>query len=360
MMLEIDGSMGEGGGSVVRMAVALSAACGTPVKIFNVRTKRPKPGLRSQHLRAVEAVGLLSSAKVEGLKLNSTELIFEPRKPAAGRFKIEIGTAGSTMLVLQALMPAAAFAPGLVEVEIRGGTDNPLAPPVDYMKNVTLPVLQKMGLRVELECLRRGHYPHGGGIVRAKIHPVKKLTPLVLGKNPGVKRIEGVAHCVRLPTHIATRMAHSAKRALLKAGYTDVEIKTETYEPSEDPHLGPGGGIVLWAELESGGMMGASSLARKGVPAERIGERTASDLAQQLKTGASVDRYLTDQLIPYVALADGTSEFKSAELTLHALTNIALVEKIVGARFGVEGEFKEPGVIRAEGVSLSNPNYSEE
>jgi RNA 3'-phosphate cyclase len=338
---------------VLRTAVALSAACQKPIRIFNIRARRPKPGIRPQHLRAVGAVAKLCRARVHGLQLDSRELVFEPGEVSAGRFKIDIGTAGSTTLVLQALLPAAAFAPQPLEFEITGGTDNPLAPPVDYMKNVTLRALGFMGYSVELECLRRGHYPRGGGLVRARIKPAAKLSPLKLTEGGAVRTIEGIAHCVQLPSHVAKRMAHAASRTLISAGYSEVHIKTETYDPFRDPHLGPGGGITLWAELESGAVIGASALAKRGKPAEEVGRDAAKTLVRQLQRNAAVDRYLTDQLVPYLALAEGTSEIKSAELTLHALTNIALVERIVGVKFSLKGEVGESGIIRVAGIGRS-------
>lgn len=349
-MIEVDGSIGEGGGAVLRTALALSAVGQRPIHIFNIRAKRTKPGFQPQHLRGVEALAKLTNARVKGLRLNSTELTFEPSAIEGGRYRVNIGTAGSTTLILQILMPAAAFAPKPIDAEITGGTDNPMAIPIDFMKNVTLPTLQKMGYQGEVECVRRGHYPRGGGIVRARIGPVEKLQALKLTEPGKVVRIAGMAHCVRLPAHIATRMAHAASMDLIKAGHAKVDIKAESYPPTRDPHLGPGTGITLWAETESGAVLGASSLGKRGKPAEQVGREAAKNLLKQLQTGYAVDRHLTDQLVPYLALAKGESEIMSTELTSHALTNIALVEQILGVKFEVEGELKQSGRIRVEGL----------
>jgi len=354
-MIEIDGSIGEGGGAVLRTALALSAVSRKTVHIYNIRAKRTKPGLQPQHLRGVEALAKLTNARVEGLGLHSKELKFEPSAIGGGRYRVDIGTAGSTTLILQILMPAAAFARKPVEVEITGGTDNPFAPPIDFLKNVTLPTLRKMGYQGEVKCIQRGHYPRGGGIVRARIEPVEKLQALKLTEPGKVVHIAGVAHCVRLPTNIATRMAHAASMALIKAGHAKVDTKAESYPPTKDPHLGPGTGITLWAETESGAILGASSLGKRGKPAEQVGREAAEGLIKQLQTGHAVDRYLTDQLVPYLALAEGESTITSTELTSHALTNIALVEQILGVRFEVEGELKQPGLIRVEGLGHTMP-----
>ena len=352
-MIDVDGAIGEGGGAVLRTALALSAVSRKPIHIYNIRAKRAKPGLAPQHLRGVEALTKLTRARVEGLSLRSTELKFEPGTMEGGRYRVDIGTAGSTTLILQVLMPAAAFAGKRVEVQITGGTDNPLAPPIDYLINVTLPMLRKMGYIATVERVRRGHYPRGGGLVRASIQPVEKLRALQLTEPGKIVSIAGISHCVRLPAHIATRQAHAAKKVLLKAGYAEVDLKTESYEPGRDPHLGPGTGITLWAETEGGAILGAGCLGKRGKPAEQVGREAAESLLKQLRTGCAIDRYLTDQLIPYMALAEGRSEITSAELTSHALTNITLVERIMGVKFEVEGKQGRPGRISVEGLGLT-------
>ncbi len=351
-MIEVDGSIGEGGGAVLRTALALGVVSQRPIHIYNIRAKRTRPGLQPQHLRGVEGLAKLTNARIEGAQLNSTELTFEPGRIDGGKYHIDIGTAGSTTLILQILMPAAAFARKPVEVEITGGTDNPRAPTVDFLKNVTLPMLRKMGYRGKVECIRRGHYPRGGGIVRARIEPIEKLQALKLIEPGDVISISGLAHCVRLPEHVATRMAHAANRALVNAGYSRVHIKTESHPPAQDPHLGPGAGITLWAETEGGAILGSSSLGKPGKPAEQVGREAAESLVAQLKTGCAVDRHLTDQLIPYLSLAEGVSEISSAELTSHTLTNVALVERILGTKFEIQGRQGEPGRIQVKGLGL--------
>lgn len=350
-MIEIDGSLGEGGGAVLRTALALSAVSGRGIRIKNIRAKRPNPGLAPQHLRGVEALTKLTEAEVKGAQLRSRELTFEPGEIKGGFFRIDIGTAGSTTLILQILMPAAAFASKPLEVEITGGTDNPFAPPIDYLTNVTLPMLRRMGYHGEIKRVRRGHYPRGGGIIRAQIRPVERLNALRLTVPGRPVAIRGISHAVRLPAIIATRQAHAAKNELLKAGYT-AEIRTESYELGEDPHLGPGTGITLWAETENGAIIGSSSLGKRGKPAEQVGREAAQVLIKQLRTSRAVDRWLTDQLAPYLALAAGTSEITSTELTLHALTNFELIEKILGIKFEIQGELGEPGHVRVKGLGL--------
>ncbi|MEM2865637.1 MAG: RNA 3'-terminal phosphate cyclase [Candidatus Hadarchaeales archaeon] len=350
--LEIDGSRGEGGGAVLRTALALSAVMGRPVRVYNVRVKRKKPGLQPQHLRGVEALSEVAGARVKGTELGSTEVYFEPGEILGGKYRFDIGTAGSTILLLQALLPPLAFASGPAEVEVTGGTDNPLAPPVDYFRHVTLPVLARMGYRVELECLRRGHYPKGGGKVVVRTHPVEVLRSLELTEAGRVERVEGISHCAGLPPHVATRQAHAAKLRLLKEGY-GARVRVET---PEGPSPGPGSGVVLWALTSRGGILGSSSLGRPGKPAEKVGREAAEFLLEELRTGHAVDRYLTDQLVPYVALAEGRSELWSTHLTLHALTNVELVEGMLGVKFSVEGGLGSPSKLSVEGKGFRKAN----
>ena len=178
-MIEIDGSYGEGGGAVLRIATALSAVTSKPVHVTNIRSGRPKPGLMPQHLNAVKAVAALSNASLSGLELGSTDIIFNPRSLSGGDYKIDIGTAGSITLILQAFMIPAAFADGPVTIGITGGTDLRWSPSVDYLENVTLPILRLMGYKVRINILQRGHYPRGGGLVELKVDPIKKLKPLI-------------------------------------------------------------------------------------------------------------------------------------------------------------------------------------
>ncbi len=351
-MLEIDGSMGEGGGSVLRLSLALASVKKEPIRIFNIRANRSKPGLANQHLSALEALAELTNAEVEGAEIESEEVVFRPDEPEGGRIEVDIGTAGSTTLILQAMMIPAAFAKKPLELEVKGGTDNPFAPPIDYLKNVTLPMLRKMGYQGKVECVRRGHYPKGGGKISAEIRPVEALHPITLTNFGEVDTISGRSHCVKLPDHIAKRQANSAEERLKEAGY-DSDIKTEYYEKSEDPHLSPGTGIVLWAKSDEGSILGSNALGEKGKPAEKVGKEAADELIKQIRTGKAVDLHMSDQILPYMALAPGKSEITSTELTSHTLTNLSLLEKILAIDFDITGDEGEPGRIRVEGSPIS-------
>src|SRR2546422_9347862 len=213
-MIEVDGSFGEGGGQVLRTAVALAAVLSQEIHVFNIRAGRAEPGLRPQHMTGVKAAAQLCSGSLEELEVGSTEFVFKPGKLRAGTFKFDVGTAGSVTLVLQTLMPILAFAPGGVHLEITGGTDVKWSPPIDYVRLVMLPILKKVGYNGHLETVRRGHYPKGGGLVRFSLQGPSKLQPLTNDKSGSISRIHGISHATSLPRHVAERQASSAKKRL--------------------------------------------------------------------------------------------------------------------------------------------------
>lgn len=353
MFVEIDGSMGEGGGQILRNAVALSAVLLKPVKIKNIRVKRSNPGLRPQHLTAVKAVATLSSAEVSGLTVGSLEISFRPLKRLqGGTIKFDAGTAGSTTLMLQSLMPTMCYASKPVEVELRGGTNNPLAPPVEYLQEVLLPVIKKMGGVFRIELVKRGFYPRGGGIVKASSTPIDFLKPIKLIEFKGVKKIRGLSYSCRLPGHIVERMASTAEEFLRKEGY-DVDIRREALQPN-DPKcsIDPGCGIILLAELEDETVIGVDRLGEKGVPSERIARDAAIELLDEIKSEAPVDKHLGDQLVIWACLAEGTSQYRVTKLTKHTITSLELCRLLTNCRIEIEGVENKPATITIEGIGL--------
>ncbi|MEN2974079.1 MAG: RNA 3'-terminal phosphate cyclase [Candidatus Caldarchaeales archaeon] len=353
MLLEIDGSMGEGGGQILRNAVTLSAVLLKPIKIKNIRVKRSNPGLRPQHLTAVKAVATLASAEVSGLSVGSLEITFKPMKRLqGGTHRFDAGTAGSTTLMLQSLMPTMCFTSGPVFIELRGGTNNPMAPPVEYLQQVLLPVIREAGGRFEIDLVKRGFYPRGGGIVKVESKPVDRLKPIRLVDFKGVKKIRGLSYSCRLPGHIVERMAKTVETILGDEGY-DVDIIREALQPN-DPKcsLDPGCGIVLFAELNDGPVIGVDKLGEKGVPAEKIGEEASRELLEEIERSAPVDRHLGDQLVIWACLADGVSEYRVTNLTQHTLTSLELCRIFTNKDVKVDGAEGEPAKITIEGVGL--------
>ncbi|GAB6102793.1 RNA 3'-terminal phosphate cyclase [Thermococcus atlanticus] len=335
-MIVIDGSHGEGGGQILRTAIALSVITGKPVKIVKIRANRPNPGLRPQHLHGILALKELSNAKVKGAKVGSTVLEFIPGRAEPKHIRVPIKTAGSITLVLQALLPAMAFTGG--SFEVTGGTDVPWSPPVDYLKNVTLYALERMGLKAELEIRRRGHYPKGGGLVVGRVEPWEERKPLVALAWKKVERFAGISHATNLPAHVAERQAKAAMEKLEELYALPVEIEREVSRS-----LGPGSGIVVWAETDSL-RLGGDALGKRGKPAEVVGREAADELINQLTSRKAVDKFLGDQLIPFLAFTGG--EIGVAEITNHLVTNVWVVEQFLGRIFEVEGEIGEPGKVK--------------
>lgn len=359
-MKVVYGDMLEGGGQILRFTLPLAAVTGRPVKIVRIRAKRSNPGLRRQHMVAVEAVARLSEAEVEGLKLGSQEIVFRPRTLRGGKYRFDIGTAGSTTLVLQALLPLTAYTPKPVEITLVGGTNNPMAPPIDYFEKIFLPTLRLTGFHSRVTLVRRGFYPRGGGIVNFYSEPISdRVKPFRITDFGYVKRISGIAYSSRLPFHIVERMASTAERLLSRRGY-DVEIEREILNP---PHprcaVSPGCGILIYAELSSGSRVASDRLGVKGKPAERVAEEAVKDLEAQLETGYPVDRHLADQLVIWMALGDGESAIATTELTLHTQTCIELAKLLLGVEVEVEGRLGAPSKIVCRGVGLSRRRLSE-
>ena len=324
-MIEIDGSFGEGGGQILRTSLALSAVLGQPVKVINIRARRPRPGLAPSHVTSIEAVAELCDAEVDGLFAGSKEIVFKPGQLTGGDFEFDVGTAGSISLVVQTCLLPASLSRSRVTLTVRGGTDVNWSPPIDYMRLVHLPMLAKFGPSCDIEIASRGFYPEGGGQVTAEITPVSKLEAADLSRRGEIVEIIGVAFAQNLPEHIVSRIKHAAVKEL--AGFKRVQIETDLRRGHST-----GAGIVLTAMCENA-IIGSSSLGAKGIRSESLGENCAVDLQDTLSTGATVDDHMLDQILPYMALAEGKSAVLTDELTEHAKTNMWVIEKLLGRGF---------------------------
>jgi RNA 3'-terminal phosphate cyclase (ATP) len=332
-MIEIDGSFGEGGGQIIRTALALAAVTGKEVEIKNIRAGRPNPGLSAQHVHAARAVEILSGGTTEGLKIRSTRLQFSPAKLKGFVGDIDIGTAGSITLLLQALIPVALFAESETKVQIQGGTDVKWSPPIDFYTHVFLEALRQMGCEVYLGEKRRGYYPKGGGLVEVRVAPSHYVKRLAFEEQTSLGTINGVSHSCGLPFHVAERQAKAAERLLHTKGYSTVinrDIETGSKRTT-------GCGITLWCDYKSGSALGA-----RGKRAELVGREAAKILISELESPSTVDAHLADQLIPYIALAEGKSEIKVKEITNHLKTNIYVTKRFLDVEFEIE---KERGIF---------------
>jgi RNA 3'-terminal phosphate cyclase (ATP) len=282
------------------------------------------------------------------LEVGATEFVFKPGKLRAGNFRFDVGTAGSVTLVLQTLMPILAFAPGAVQLEIAGGTDVKWSPPIDYLRLVTLPILKKIGYQCELELVRRGHYPKGGGLVTFSKSGPSTLRPLVGEKSGDVSKIHGISHATALPRHVAERQATSAKKPLEEAKLPFPSIDIQVVD--DRSQLSPGSGIVLSAEARNGIILGSDALGQRGKPAEEVGLTAGRVLVEEAQSGASLDRHMGDMIVPYLVLAEGTSEVSISRVTQHTVTNVKVVEWLTGVKFDLDGELDKLGKLRVIGL----------
>lgn len=341
-MIEIDGAIGYG--QVLRSAVALSALTLEPIKIFNIRKGRPKSGLMSQHLTGVKVAGEFCNAEIKGLNLGSTEVEFIPKSFNVADRKIDIGTAGSIGLLLQTLTPLLIFSDKPVTLEIVGGTAGLGAPTIEFLKYVTFPILSKLGIKQpEIQVVNQGFYPRGGGNIKIKFEPIKKLNSIKLTEKGEVKSIKGISIAGKLPKHIADRQANTTKKILLDYGFDRAEIESQVTDT-----LSPGTSITLFAECENS-VLGSDNIGKRGVPAEKIAEKATLELIESIESKAALDKFMSDQIIPFLALADSESEITVEKITQHCLTNISVCEQILGIKFDINKENKE---IKVKGTGI--------
>lgn len=319
-MLTIDGSLGEGGGQILRTALALSVATGTPFRLEKIRAGRAKPGLLRQHLTAVTAAMQISDAEVDGAQLGSGTLVFRPRALRAGDYAFAIGTAGSTMLVLQTVLPPLLVAPSASSLTLEGGTHNPAAPPFDFLAAAFLPLIERMGPRVEARLEKAGFYPAGGGRVVARITPTAQLRRLDIPERGAVRATRARAVVVNLPRHIAERELAVVHKRL---GWEESSLQAEVLPP------GPGPGNVLTLEVESEQVTEVfCGFGEHNVRAEAVAAAAVDEVRRYLVAGVPVGTHLADQLLLPMALAGGGSLLTLA-LSRHTTTNIEIIRRFL-------------------------------
>lgn len=327
-LVEVDGSYGEGGGQLLRTAVALSAITKKAVRIENIRAGRPNPGLQAQHLKGVEAVAILCGAKCLGARIGSTELFFEPGELRPRALNVDIGTAGATTLVLQALVLAAGRLGGMTTVELAGGTHVSWSPPTDYFEEVFSHHLKSLGIDARVETLRHGFYPKGGGRVRAEIRGSPDWHPMDLEKAGAAKEV--ILHSVASES---LRDARVAERQV--EGFKSVLGGVASEEAIYVPSLSIGSAVSASAHCGQT-VLGGDALGRKGLKAEEVGREAAKTLKAEIDSGASLDVHASDMVLPYLALASGPSRFAVRELSAHFTSVQWLVRQFIDVEFKVE------------------------
>ena len=328
-MLEIKGDYLEGGGQIIRTALALSSITQKPFIITDIRKGRKEPGLKEQHLQTVRAAAKLCNAKVEGDKLGSIRLSFIPRKITNTDLEINISTAGSTALVLQSLLIAGTQHNLNIHIN-GGGTWNKNASSILYFQKVLVPIFKKINYCVEIEAIKQGFYPRGGAEIEVKTRKTN-LKPLRLeerGKLNSVKCFSCASESLK-NRRVAERQSDTARKTL--SAY-DLAICNK-YLPS----FSPGSGILLAAEFENT-TLGYDVVGEQRKTAEQVGHDAAIGLIKQINSGATVDKFMSDQILPYLALAKGKSAIRISGLTKHAETNIWLIKQFLDVNFGVKDD----------------------
>lgn len=326
-MIELDGAQGEGGGQILRTALSLSMITGVPVRLNRIRARRQKPGLLRQHLTAVQAAADISGASVVGAVLGSTELEFVPGKVRGGDYQFAIGSAGSAMLVLQTLLPALWFAEQASSISVKGGTHNPMAPPVEFLQQSWLPLLKQMGIQSTLQLERHGFFPAGGGEVRALVTPISALRPLTLNERGGLVAIRAEARVAAVPVMVAKRELETLKGELPLTSVRSTELPAKQ---------GPGNVVLVTVEFEhlTETVVGFGEVR---LSAEKVAHNVATEARRYLDSGAAVSEHLADQLLLPMALAGG-GEFTTHVNSSHLQTNAAVIERFLPVKISIEND----------------------
>lgn len=339
-MITIDGSFGEGGGQILRTSLSLAAITGQSVTINNIRAGREKPGLRPQHLTSALAVAEICGGELRGAEVDSRKLIFKPGRVKPGNYVFDVSkiraSAGSVNLILQTILWPLAFAGKNSHIIIKGGTHNPHAPTSNYIEDTFFPAVAEMGMHCRYSMIKAGYYPIGGGEVRVEINSVKELGPILVTERVKPIQAKLTSAVSNLPITIAERQLDTAI-GRLKAMGIESENAIKQY-PS------PGKGTVVFISLEAG-HAGFQSLGELRKRAEKVADEACDELESYLKSDMALDKHLADQLVIPAALAIGNSKFTTSEITLHLLTNIAVVEKFLSVHFHISHGLGEPGMV---------------
>ncbi|OWR48421.1 RNA 3'-terminal phosphate cyclase [Danaus plexippus] len=354
-MQEIDGSVLEGGGQILRMSISLSAILNIPVRVTNIRAARKNPGLAAQHLKGIQLVANMCQAELKGAYIGSTEIEFTPGKIRGGHYVADTQTAGSISLLIQVALPCALFADGPTIMDLKGGTNADMAPQIDYMDMVFRKILNKFGADFNMQILRRGYFPRGGGHVRVEITPVHMLRSISLMDRGEIGDIGGISFVAgNLPVKFAYQMADGAKHEM----GSNHRLNIRSYK--EDRSMAPDNcnGIVLSCSTPSC-VLGACGLGRRGVSPGEVGGSAGRLLRQVIDSGVCVDSHAQDQVILYMSLAPGLSSVRSGSSTLHTQTAIHIAETLAKVKFEITSEGGQD-IIKCAGIGLVNKSLPEE
>lgn len=337
-MIEIDGSFGEGGGQILRSALSLSLITGKPFRIEGIRAGRSKPGLRPQHLKAVEACARISAAQVTGEAPGATRLTFIPGKVRAANYHFDIGTAGSVTLLFQTLFLPLSRAGESSTVTLVGGTHVPWSPCYHYLDKPWQRFMRQVGFSCDLKLVRAGYYPKGGGILQAEIDPAGELRGLNLIERGRLVEVRGLSAVSNLPRQIARRQKRRAEALLREVGI--IPHIEETELPS------PGKGTLLYLEARfQHSLASYFGLGAIGKRAEQVAEEACAKLKVFLESPGALDEHLADQLVLPLTLTERTCVFTTCRVTRHLLTNAHVIEKFLPTTVAIEGNVGSPGRV---------------
>jgi RNA 3'-terminal phosphate cyclase (ATP) len=338
-MIEIDGSLGEGGGQILRTSLALALLTGKPFRLRHIRARRPKPGLQPQNLMSVRAAASIGQATLRGASLGGSDLTFEPGEVVAGKYHFAIGTAGATGLVLHTVyLPLALRGNGPSELMLQGGTHVSTSPCFHFLDTTWRVYMESIGITVNMRLIRPGFYPRGGGVVEVQIQPCSNVKNLNLVGRGSVSRVTGISAVAGLPEEIARRQDRRATFRLRDAGLP-VAIREAKWSG--------GPGTVLTLEIDTTPAPTLFfGLGARGKPAERVADEAADQAIDYLRAApAAVDAHSADQIVLPLALAEGHSEFTVAQVTQHLLTNVTVIRQFVDREIKITGSEGQPGSV---------------
>ena len=352
-MITIDGSYGEGGGQILRSAIALSSITRNPIEIINIRTGRSNPGLRPQHFSSVKAAASICNAEVSNFKIGSTKISFVPKQITTNQIYLDIGTAGSITLLLQTIIPIIVFSNNSFKIKIVGGTDVKWSPTFDYFRNIIVKAFNIVGINIKVQLIKRGYYPKGGGIIEVLIKP-SKLKPFIINEIINNKSVEIKSVVSNLPRFIADRQANSASEILKSKGY---KVNSITIEESKSNS--PGSSILVYlSNNKNNQFVGYDKIGEKGKPAEEVGKEAAIGFIDENISQTPVDSHLGDMLIPILALIPNQSSYRISKITSHIETNLFISKLITGCNFSIKKYDDNSALVNIKGETSYSDNFS--
>lgn len=361
----LDGSILEGGGQILRNSFSLAALLGIPIQIKKIRAGRDRPGLKTQHLKGIELINQMYQGTLIGGKLNSTEVSFKPGQFKPMKYEVDTQTAGSVCLLAQVALPCLIFTPTPETLILKGGTNADAAPPVDYLIEILRPYASLFGIKFDVDLKTRGFYPKGGGVVHVHTNPVKELQPINLVNRGKLVSIRALAFTTgRVPQHVSARMVAQAKADLENSISLEGVKWEEQCTDETKTSVAEGTMIRLIAATDTGCLFCASAIGSRNLTAEQVGSQAAAILIKNINAGGCVDEYMQDQLIIFMALANGQSHLKIGPMEMHTKTSIHFAELLAGAKFTITPTPLEQRtlptedslIITCDGIGFKNPH----